>query len=280
MRLYPYLQLMRLDKPIGILLLLWPTLWALWLANRGLPPLGLLLVFVLGVILTRSAGCVINDIADYEFDAQIKRTQLRPLAAGVLSLNQAWALFVVLGLLAASLLLWVNTLTRWLALPAVVLLISYPFFKRITHLPQLILGLAYSWGVPMAFAATLGYVPWHAWLWFAIACLWPIAYDTFYAMADRPEDVNAGVKSLAILLGPRDLTVIAVLHSVMILLFIAAGLWYPLHWPYYVGVGAAVAMMSYLHYLAKDRTRARCFKAFRLSHWVGFLIWVGIVSAV
>lgn len=276
-RLHAYIALTRLNRPIGILLLLWPTLWALWLANHGYPGLKLLLVFTIGVVLMRSAGCVINDYFDRNFDGNVTRTRQRPLAMGQVSPVEALLLFALLSLLAASLLLTLSSLTRWLALPAIVIVILYPCLKRYTHLPQLALGIAFSWGIPMAFAASLNHIPTMGWWLFAIACLWPVAYDTMYAMVDRDDDLHIGVKSTAILFGRWDIYWIAGLHAMMLLLLALLGWHLAMGLYYYLGLLLAAGIMVYLQYLIKDRQRDACFKAFLLSQWVGCAIFIGLV---
>lgn len=276
-RLQAYALLMRLNRPIGILLLLWPTLWALWIASSAHPSPQLVLIFIAGVVLMRSAGCVINDYFDRDVDGQVARTRSRPIVTGQVSPIEALGLFVVLCLLAASLLLALPTQARWLALPAVAIVVLYPCMKRVTHLPQLVLGIAFSWGIPMAFAAQTGHISWIGWFVFLIACLWPVAYDTIYAMVDRPDDLLAGIKSTAILWGKREVFVIAGLHGVMLLLLAVLGVYLSFGYRYYLSLLVAAAIMIYLQYLIKDRAPDRCFKAFLMSHWIGFVVFVGIV---
>ncbi len=276
-RLHAYVLLTRLNRPIGILLLLWPTLWALWIAASGHPSSTIVLVFVAGVVLMRSAGCVINDCFDRHVDGKVTRTRHRPLVTGQASPREALGLFAVLCLLSASLLLALPPLARWLAIPAVLIVLLYPCMKRITHLPQLVLGIAFSWGIPMAFAAQTGHISWIGWFVFAIACLWPVAYDTIYAMVDRADDVAAGIKSTAVLWGNKEIVVIAGLHAAMLLLLIMLGVCLSFGYFYYLSLLVAAMLMIYLQYLIKDRVPERCFKAFLLSHWVGFVIFIGIL---
>lgn len=278
-KLQAYLSLTRLNRPIGILLLLWPTLWALWIAGNGQPSLKYVIIFIAGVVLMRSAGCAINDYFDRGFDGQVTRTRHRPLVTGQLSPHEAIGVFVILCLLSAGLLFLLPKLAWWFAVPAVAITVIYPYLKRITHLPQLMLGVAFSWGIPMAFAAQAGHIPWVAWFVFLISYVWIVAYDTMYAMADRPDDLKAGVKSTAILWGDKDIWVIAALHIVMLLLLVVLGIWLSLGAFYYCSLVAAAGMMIYLHYLIKDRVPELCFKAFRKSHWVGFVVLVGLVIA-
>lgn len=277
--LWALCQLMRWHKPIGILLLLWPTWWALWLAKGGMPSLRLLIVFSLGVILMRSAGCVINDWADRHWDGAVTRTKMRPLVTGQVSPSVAIGLFTVLCLIAASLLPFLNAAARWLAIPAVLLAIIYPFCKRFMQAPQLILGLAFSWGIPMVFAATQGHVSVTGWWLFATACLWPIAYDTIYAMVDRPDDHRVGIRSTAIWLGKWDTTFIAVLHALLLASLAILGLYQHLSIFYALGLIAAASMMAYQQYLIRNREPALCLRAFMLSHWVGFCIWLGLAAS-
>jgi len=276
-RLHAYASLTRLNRPIGILLLLWPTLWALWIAGDGHPSPKLVMVFVAGVILMRSAGCVINDYFDRNFDRKVTRTRTRPLVTGQVSSREALGLFIALCFLAASLLLALPSLARWLALPAILITLLYPCMKRLTHLPQLVLGVAFSWGIPMVFAAQTGELSLTSWFVFSIACLWPVAYDTMYAMVDRADDVQAGVKSTAILWGNKDTTVIAGLHIAMLILLVVLGIYLFSGYYYYLGLLAAAVIMVYQHYLIKDRIPERCFKAFLISQWVGCAVFVGIL---
>lgn len=268
---------MRWHKPIGLLLLLWPTLWALWIAGQGHPSTDLVVVFLAGIFLTRSAGCVINDLIDCKFDGKVTRTRHRPLVTGQVSKKEALILFIGLMLLAAGLLFFLNNLTRLLAIPAIMLIISYPFMKRLTHLPQLVLGIAFSWGVPMVFAAQIGHVTVNGWLIFFIACLWPMAYDTLYAMVDRADDVTAGVKSTAILLGNWDTKAIALLHGLMLFLLVWLGIRLSYSWIYYFSLILAAGVMLYLHYFIKNRDPMRCYQAFVASQWIGCFIFAGLL---
>jgi 4-hydroxybenzoate polyprenyltransferase len=277
-RLRQYALLMRLHRPIGIYLLLWPTLWALWIAGAGKPNPLVTLVFVAGVALMRSAGCVINDYADRHIDPQVQRTRDRPLAAGRVSGREALALFVVLCLLAFALACLLNALAIQLSFVAVGLAALYPFTKRYTHLPQAFLGAAFAWGIPMAFAAQAGVVPLPAWWLFAATLLWIVAYDTMYAMVDRPDDTRIGVKSSAILFGRADIWIIGLLQAIFLIMLALLGLELERGWLYQAGVGVAAGLAAYQHYLLKDRDPARCFRAFLNNHWLGAAIFAGIAA--
>ncbi|WP_123104467.1 4-hydroxybenzoate octaprenyltransferase [Acidithiobacillus sulfuriphilus] len=274
-----YAALMRIDRPIGTLLLLWPTYWALWLAAGGNPPLGVFLIFTAGTFLMRSAGCVINDYFDRDFDRHVARTCQRPLAAGAITPREALVLFLLLCLGAAALLPFLNGLTILLAGGAVLVTVTYPLFKRFTHLPQAYLGLAFSFGIPMAFAAQTGRVPVLAWwLMLANAC-WVLAYDTAYAMADRPDDLKIGVKSSAILFGPYDRLAIAGFHGVMLLILSLIGLDLRLHWPYFLGLLLATLLAAYEQSLLRgDRDQA--LRAFLHNNWLGMVIFGGIMGGL
>ena len=273
-----YWRLMRFDKPIGILLLLWPTWWALLIAGGGQPTLKNALVFTAGVVLMRAAGCVMNDVADRDFDPHVERTRSRPLAAGELQTRQAVVLFLVLMILAFLLVLLTNALTVKLALVGAVLASTYPFFKRFTHIPQVVLGIAFGWGIPMAFAAETGAVPSIAWWLLGINTTWSIIYDTLYAMVDREDDLAVGVKSTAILFGRHDLLVIGLLMGLMVALLLTAGLRLGLTWPWYLGVAAAAGLFAGQLFKARKRDRAACFKAFLNNNWVGFVLFLGLLS--
>lgn len=272
-----YALLMRLDKPIGILLLLWPTLWALWIAGEGKPDLLVLLVFVVGVTLMRSAGCVINDYADRDIDPHVERTQQRPLAAGRVSVRDALALFVVLCLVAFGLVLLMNGLTIAMSFVAAFLAATYPFMKRYTHLPQVYLGTAFAWAVPMSFAAQTGEVPLVAWVLFVAPILWATAYDTMYAMVDRDDDLKIGVKSTAILFGEWDRAIIGVIQVLLFLDLIWVGQLAELGLFYWLGLVIAAGFAIYQQGLIRNRDRARCFKAFLNNNWLGTSVFVGLV---
>jgi 4-hydroxybenzoate polyprenyltransferase len=275
-QLKQYAYLMRLHKPIGILLLLWPTCWALWLAAGGVPPLPILFIFVLGVILMRSAGCVVNDIFDRNFDRHVARTRNRPLATGAVSVKQALMLTALLALAAFILVLFCNTLTIMLAIPGALFAVTYPLLKRITHLPQLGLGVAFSWGVPMAFAAVTGHVPASAWLVFVTALLWPVIYDTMYAMADRDDDVKIGVKSTAILFGRHDVFVISILMLIFMALLIMVGITFNLSSRYYLALVIVAGLFVSQLWLIRQRNPEHCLKAFLQNNAVGLVIFLGI----
>ncbi|MCV6638898.1 4-hydroxybenzoate octaprenyltransferase [Candidatus Albibeggiatoa sp. nov. NOAA] len=276
-RLYQYALLTRLHRPIGIYLLLWPTLWAVWISSAGQPNWLIATVFVAGVVLMRSAGCVINDYADRHIDPHVSRTKLRPIANGDVSSKEALMLFVVLCLIAFGLVLLLNLLTIQLSFIALLLAAIYPFMKRYTHLPQVFLGAAFGWAIPMAFAAELNTVPMVAWWLFTINVLWVVVYDTMYAMVDREDDLKIGVKSTAILFGQADKVVIAGLQILVIALLIVLGLQLQFNWVYYVGLIAATLFALYQQWLIKDREPALCFKAFLNNHWFGLVIFMGIV---
>lgn len=273
-----YWRLMRFDRPIGTLLLLWPTWWALLLAGDGRPSVRNALIFTAGVVLMRAAGCVMNDIADREFDPHVERTRNRPLASGELRLRQAVGLFLTLMLLAFLLVLMTNLLTVKLALVGAALASTYPFFKRFTHLPQVVLGLAFGWGIPMAFAAETGAVPAIAWWLLAVNTLWSVIYDTEYAMVDRDDDLAVGIKSTAILFGRRDVPVIAALMATMLALLVAAGWRVGLTWPWYLGVLAAAALFGWQLYLIRNRERDACFRAFLNNNWIGLILFLGLLA--
>ena len=276
-RLLDYARLMRLDKPIGIFLLLWPTLWALFIAGQGQPDHTVLVIFVLGVILMRSAGCVINDYADRDIDSHVSRTSNRPLATGRVSTREAKILFLVLCLLALLLVLQLNTLTIALSVVGALLAASYPFMKRITYLPQVFLGAAFGWAVPMAFAAQTGTVPQIAWLMFLATLLWATAYDTMYAMVDREDDLALGVKSTAILFGDSDRQIVGLLQIMVLLCLLMIGRQAELGSIYYLGVLAAAVLFAYQQFLIRFRTREGCFQAFLNNNWVGAAVFLGIL---
>jgi 4-hydroxybenzoate polyprenyltransferase len=270
------LELIRLDKPIGTLLLLWPTLWALWIAAEGVPDIGLLAIFVAGTFLTRSAGCIINDLADRRVDGAVRRTSSRPLVTGAVSEKEAIVLFFALMLLAFALVLFTNPLTIKLSVVAVALASAYPFMKRYTHLPQLVLGLAFSWGIPMAFAAQRDELPPALWLIFLGNFWWIVAYDTKYAMVDREDDISAGVKSTAILFGRHDRLVIGVLQLLCLLTLYLAGKAFDLGFYYTLSLAVSATLFGYQQYLIRGRERDACFRAFLHNNWVGMAIFVGI----
>lgn len=271
------LRLIRFDKPIGTLLLLWPTLWALWIAAEGTPATGLLLIFIAGTFLMRSAGCIINDLADRHVDGAVKRTRERPLVTGEVTVNEALVVMALLTLLAFLLVLFTNPLTVALSLPAVALASSYPFMKRYTHLPQVVLGAAFSWGIPMAFAAQRGELPPALWWLYLGNLLWTMVYDTKYAMVDRDDDLVVGVKSTAILFGRWDRLLIACLQLLCLLCFYLAGARFDLGGYYNASLLLVAGLFVYHQYLIRDRNREACFRAFLHNNWVGLVLFVGIV---
>ena len=270
-------RLMRLDRPIGILLLLWPTLGALWLASEGFPQLDLLLIFALGTVVMRSAGCCINDFADAKIDGHVARTTQRPLATGELSRREALLAFIALSLLGFGLVLLTNRFTILLSFGAIAVAALYPFMKRLTNLPQLVLGIAYSFGILMAFSAATNEIPPAAYLLFIANSLWTIAYDTQYAMVDREYDLKIGVKSTAVLFGSTDTLIIGVLQGLVILAWWLAGYRFELDWPYFVGVIAAAILFAFHQTLVWDRLPEPCFKAFLHNRWVGLVMFLGVV---
>jgi len=272
-----YAQLMRLDKPIGIWLLLWPTLWALWLAGEGHPHAGIFTVFVLGVIVMRSAGCVLNDYADRRIDPYVERTRARPIASGAVAPIEALLLFVALALIAIGLALLLNRQAQMLAIGAAVLTLVYPFLKRYVSIPQFVLGAAFGWAVPMAFAAQTGEPTQLGWLVFGCALVWATIYDTFYAMVDRDDDLKVGVKSTAILFGDADLFVIGGLQLLMLLALVLVGNMAKLGAWYYGSVALAALLMVYHQWLARDRSKDGCFRAFLNNHYIGMIVFIGIV---
>ena len=271
-----YAQLTRVDKPIGILLLLWPTLIALWIAAGGWPDPLVLFVFVSGVILMRSAGCAINDYADRHVDGKVKRTHQRPLATGKISEKEALAVFTALSAMAFILVLFMNTLTIWMALIGVALAVSYPFMKRYHYLPQVHLGAAFGWSAPMAYTAQANEVTAITWLIFLATVLWATAYDTMYAMVDYDDDIKIGVKSTAILFGNLDKTIIGAIQILLILDLILIGHRAELSGFYFLGVVAASIFSVYQQYLIKDRKRELCFQAFLNNNWVGLVLFLGV----
>ena len=276
-RAWDFIQLTRMDKPIGIYLLLWPTLWALWIAAKGVPSLSNLLIFVFGVILTRAAGCVINDFADRKVDGHVKRTEQRPMASGKISSKEALVFFALLMGLSFLLVLCTNAPTIWLSFGALALAATYPFMKRYTYYPQVVLGAAFSWGIPMAFTAETGSLPAAAWLLYIANLLWTVGYDTYYAMTDREDDLKIGVKSTAILFGDADRVIILSLQGLALGCLLLAGSHFELGgWFHLVLLGAAACFVWEFWY-TRDRDPQRCFKAFLHNHWAGLSIFVGIV---
>lgn len=276
-RIWPYIQLTRLDRPIGILLLLWPTLMALWVAAEGVPDFKVLVVFVLGVVIMRSAGCVINDFADREIDGQVWRTEQRPLATGALQAKDALMLFVGMALLAFLLVLTLNQLTILMSVVGVFLAATYPFMKRYTYLPQVYLGIAFGWAIPMAFTAQTESVPIVGWLLFLANIIWATIYDTFYAMADREDDLKAGVKSTAILFGDDDLVIIGILQVCYLAVLILVGNQLEMGGMYYSNLLVVAGLFVYQQYLSRNREPKQCLQSFLNNNWVGAVIFIGTV---
>ena len=275
-RLRLYVQLTRLDKPIGILLLLWPTLWGLWWAAGGWPPFKLVVVFVLGTILMRSAGCVVNDFADREFDRHVERTANRPLTSGKVSVREALLLALGLTLAAACLLLFLNPLSVKLSVIAAILAGSYPFFKRFFAIPQAYLGIAFGFGIPMAFAAVQGHVPAVAW-WLLIAnVFWTIAYDTEYAMVDKNDDLKIGIKTSAITFGRYDVAAVMLCYAIFFVMMVVLGAQAGWNWMYFICLSVAIGIAAYHYSLIRGRERMACFKAFLHNHWLGVMVFIGV----
>ncbi len=276
-RIKQYWLLARFDRPIGILILLWPALWALWVASDGRPDILVLIVICLGVVLMRAAGCVINDYADREFDPHVERTKQRPIAAGKVTPKEALIVFVVLCLCAFGLVLMLNIYTIMLSFIAAFLAASYPFMKRYTHLPQAYLGVAFGWAVPMSFTAQINNIPAVAWVMYLAVVLWALVYDTMYAMVDKDDDLKIGVKSTAILFGAYDRHIMAMLQIIILGLLIAVGQMKQLSWPYYGGLLIAAGFSVYQQKLIFHRKKSLCFKAFLNNNWFGMAVFAGLV---
>ncbi|HGN9343350.1 4-hydroxybenzoate octaprenyltransferase [Morganella morganii] len=272
-----YSRLMRTDRPIGSLLLLWPTYWALWIAARGVPDWHILIIFTIGVFSMRAAGCVINDFADRKFDGSVERTKNRPLPRGDVTEKEAKILFAVLVLVSFGLVLTLNTMTIWLSVAGLALAWVYPFVKRVSHLPQVVLGAAFGWSIPMAFAAVSESLPAECWLLFAVNIVWSVVYDTQYAMVDRNDDLKIGVKSTAILFGRFDKMIIGILQLVMILMLLWVGLMVNLSGIFYWSLLLAGALFVYQQRLMADRERDPCFQAFMNNNYVGFILFLGML---
>jgi len=275
-RLVQYYYLIRLDKPVGILLLLWPVLWALWIAAEGIPDPDVLIIFILGVIVMRSAGCVLNDLADRNLDRHISRTRDRPITSGKVKIPEAIGLTTVLLLCALILVLNLNDLTFKLSFVAVFLAIIYPFLKRVTYLPQVFLGLAFAWSVPMAFAAQTNSIPDIAWLLFITTVLWAVVYDTMYAMVDKEDDIKIGIKSTAILFDDADRIIIGSIQLMVLFSQILTGTKLELGKYYFIGIALASLLSIYQQYLIKDRIPENCFRAFLNNQWYGMIIFAGL----
>lgn len=276
-KLFLYAELMRLHRPIGIYLVLWPTLWALWLAAEGVPDWQLLVIFSLGALVMRSAGCVINDFADRSIDGHVSRTKARPLVSGRVSSKEAIGLFIALCALAFGLVLLTNTLTIYLSLGGVALAFVYPFMKRYTHLPQVVLGAAFAWAIPMAFAAQTNVLDPRLWLIYTTVVVWTVCYDTFYAMADREDDLKIGVKSTAVLLGDMDKLATASLQVTTLVALMMIGQRFAMGDVYYASLIVVAALFAYQQYLIKEREPRRCFEAFLNNNWVGMAVFLGIL---
>jgi len=277
-RINAYEKLMRLDRPIGILLLLWPTLWALWLAHRTVPPFAVFLIFLTGTVLMRSSGCAVNDFADREFDAKVERTRLRPLATGAIAPWEALAVAAVCAAIAFGLVLFLNSLTVELSFVALAVAVIYPFLKRVFWMPQAWLGIAFGFGIPMAFAALTKTVPPVGWALLAANILWTIAYDTEYAMVDRDDDVKLGLRTSAILFGRYDVLAVMACYAAFIATLAAIGAWQRYGIAYYAGVAVAAAICAWHYMLIRGRTREGCFKAFLGNNWVGLAVFAGILA--
>ncbi|WP_404415147.1 4-hydroxybenzoate octaprenyltransferase [Marinospirillum sp.] len=275
-RLPAFIRLMRLNRPIGTWLLMWPTLWALWFAAGGLPDLDVLVIFVLGVIFMRAAGCVINDFADRNFDGHVERTTNRPLATGEVSAREAIVLFMLLSLAAFVLVLFTNPLTLMLTPAGLALAACYPFMKRYTHFPQVVLGAAFSWAIPMAFAAQTNSLPPALWLIFAANLVWTVAYDTAYAMEDRPDDLKIGIKSTAVFFGNYDRLIIGLLQACTLLLLTTAGLAFERGIYFFLGLALMAGLFVWQQWLIRDRQRGPCLLAFLNNHYAGMLVFLGL----
>jgi len=278
-RIDAYERLIRLDKPIGILLLLWPTLWAVWIAARGNPQPEVVLIFVMGTILMRSAGCAVNDWADRDFDGKVARTRDRPLAAGEIPPNEALAVGAVFAACAFGFVLFLNRYAILLSVAALAIAAAYPFSKRYLPLPQLGLSVAFSFGIPMAYAAIRGALPWECWVLFAANACYAFAYDTEYAMVDRDDDQKIGIRSSAITLGRYDVAAVVASYLLMLALLAWVGVELGLRWPFHCGLAAAAGMMAHHYTLIRGRSREGCFRAFKYNNWVGLAIFAGIVAA-
>lgn len=277
-KLGAYWRLMRADKPIGIYLLLWPCVWALWIASAGFPDIHILVVFVLGVVVMRSAGCVINDYADRHVDGLVERSSTRPLVTGEVTEKEALGLFFLLLFFALILVLTLTWQTVLMSVGGLILATIYPFMKRYTHLPQVILGAAFSWSIPMVFVATGHPLNWVVWALYFANLAWTVAYDTQYAMVDKNDDIKVGVKSTAILFGQYDKLIIMLLQFVSLLLLTTVALWLKLSWPFYLALFISMGLFLYQHRLIKDRDRSLCFRAFLHNHYVGLVFAMGIIG--
>ena len=279
-RLDAYERLIRLDKPIGILLLLWPTLWAVWIAARGWPPKAFVIIFVLGTVLMRSSGCAINDFADRNFDPHVERTKNRPLAAGEITPAEALGVGIFFALLAFVLALFLNKLAILLSFVALAIAWTYPLVKRVFALPQAYLGIAFGFGIPMAFAAILGRLPWECWALLAANIFYAIGYDTVYAMVDREDDRKLGIRTSALTFGRWDVAAVIACYCTTLAIVAAVGWKLRFPWPFYAGIYAALVLVAHQWWLIRHRKRENCFRAFRYSHWIGAAVFAGIVAMV
>jgi 4-hydroxybenzoate polyprenyltransferase len=278
MKFDAYERLMRLDKPIGILLLLWPTLWALCIAGNGHPPWQTVLIFVMGTILMRSAGCVMNDVADRNYDGLVERTQLRPLATREVTVKEAVILALILSLTAFVFVLFLNRLTILLSFAALFLAATYPLTKRFLAIPQAYLGIAFGFGIPMAFAAVTGHIPVESWLMLLANVFWAIAYDTEYAMVDRDDDLKIGIRSSAIFFGRFEITAIMLCYALTLAILLYIGMRLNLAWPYHLGLALAALIAMYHYFLIRGRERKACFRAFLHNNWLGATIFAGLLA--
>lgn len=277
-RLDAYERLLRLDKPVGTLLLLWPTLWAVWLAARGAPSIELVAIFGVGTLLMRSAGCALNDFADRDFDGHVARTRDRPLAAGEIRPAEALVLAALLAATAFGLVLMLNRFALLLSFIGLAIAVTYPYAKRFFALPQLYLGVAFGFGIPMAYAAVWEMLPRECWVLFAANIFYAFAYDTEYAMVDRDDDAKIGIRTSALTLGRYDVAAVMASYAAMLVLLAVAGVIIRLGWAYYAGLAVAAALMVYHYFLIRERSREGCFKAFRHNNWVGAAVFAGIVA--
>lgn len=279
MKFDAYERLMRLDKPIGIVLLLWPTLWALCIAGNGHPPWQTVLIFVMGTILMRSAGCVMNDVADRNYDGLVERTQLRPLATREVTVKEAVILAMILSLTAFVFVLFLNKMTILLSFAALFLAATYPLTKRFLAIPQAYLGIAFGFGIPMAFAAVTGSIPLEAWVMLLANVFWAIAYDTEYAMVDRDDDIKIGIHSSALFFGRFEVVAIMLCYLLTLALLLYIGMRLHLVWPYYLGLAAAASIAAYHYFLIRRRERKACFRAFLHNNWLGAAIFIGLLAS-
>jgi 4-hydroxybenzoate polyprenyltransferase len=277
-RLHHYIHLTRLHKPIGTILLLWPALWGLWIAAGGFPDIKILLIFIAGGFVMRAAGCAINDFADRHFDAHVERTNYRPVATGKIRPWEALAIFILLSLVGFGLVLLTNPLTIALSVAGAGIIAMYPFMKRYTHWPQLVLGLAWGWSLPMAFAAQSNSLPPNLWLLVAAVVCWTIVFDTYYAMVDRDDDLKIGIKSTAILFGDRDRRIIGLFQAMTVIFLALGGVSFHLGPVYYLGVTSVAAIFAYQQIITRDRDRTACFNAFMNNRWIGLIVFIAVVA--